>query len=86
MTDVWIRTQSAAVAIYLSQEEVSNFYLRELKTFDSSIVPVPVLRIRIRDPVPFRPLDPGFGMGKKFRIRDEEPRSFFRELRNHFFG
>jgi hypothetical protein len=25
----------------------------------------PVLRIRIRDPVPFRPLDPGSGMGRK---------------------
>jgi hypothetical protein len=32
-----------------------------------------VLRIRIRDRVPFRPLDPGFGMGKKsrFGIRDD---------------
>ncbi len=26
---------------------------------------VAVLRIRIRDPVPFLPLDPGSGMGKK---------------------
>jgi hypothetical protein len=36
---------------------------------------------RIRDPVLFLPLDPGW---KKIRIliRDEHPRSFFRELRN----
>jgi hypothetical protein len=35
----------------------------------------PVLRIRIREPVPFQPLEPGFRMGKKsrygIRIRDE---------------
>ncbi len=28
-----------------------------------------VLRIRIRDPVPFCPLDPGTGMEKKIKIR-----------------
>jgi hypothetical protein len=44
-----------------------------------------VLRIRIRDPVIFYPWirDPGWkksGSG----IRDEHPRSFFRELRNSF--
>ncbi len=38
-----------------------------------------VLRVRIRDPVLFWPLDPGPGMGK-IRIRDDCPRSFFREL------
>ncbi len=47
-----------------------------------------VLRIRIRDPVSFWPLDPGSGMGKKsgsgFGIRDEQPGSYFLELRNHF--
>jgi hypothetical protein len=31
-----------------------------------------VLRIRIRDPVPFRPLDPGSGVGKKIKIRIRE--------------
>ncbi len=41
--------------------------------------------------VPFRPLDQGSGMGKKsgsgwIRIRDEQPGSYFLELRNHFFG
>ncbi len=36
-----------------------------------------VLRIRIRDPVPFWPLDPGSGMNK--------PWSYFRELRNNFW-
>jgi hypothetical protein len=50
----------------------------------------PVLRIRIRDPVPFLPLDPGSGMGRKSAsgsgIRYEQPGSYFLELRNHFFG
>ncbi len=51
-----------------------------------------VLGIRIQDPVPFCPLYPGSGMGKKsrsisgIRIRDEYPGSYFRELRNNFFG
>ncbi len=49
-----------------------------------------VLRIRIRDPVPFWPRDPGSGMGNKSGsgsgIRDEQPRSYFLELRNHFLG
>jgi hypothetical protein len=48
--------------------------------------PDPVLaveRIRIRDPVPFQPLDPGPGVGKKsgsrsgIRIRDVQPGSYF---------
>jgi hypothetical protein len=34
--------------------------------------------------------DPGFGMGRKSAsragIRDEQPGSYFLELRNHFFG
>ncbi len=48
--------------------------------------------LRIRDSVPFCPLDPGSGMGKKsgsgsgLRIRDEQPGSYFLELRNNFFG
>jgi hypothetical protein len=50
---------------------------------------IPVLRIRIRDPVPFWLLDPGSGMGRKSAsgsgIRDEQPGSYFLELRNHFF-
>ncbi len=49
-----------------------------------------VLRFRIRDPVPFWPLDPGFGIRDgykaRIRIRDEQPGSYFRELRNNFFG
>jgi hypothetical protein len=42
--------------------------------------------------LPFLPLDPGFGMGKKsgsgsgIRIRDEQPESYFLELGNHFSG
>ncbi len=49
-----------------------------------------VLRIRIWDPMPFWPLDPVSGMGRKSAsrsgIRDEQPGSYFLELRNHFFG
>jgi hypothetical protein len=36
-------------------------------------------------------MDPGYGMGKKIRsgygirIRDEQPRSYFRELKKNFF-
>jgi hypothetical protein len=36
----------------------------------------------IRDPVPF---DPGSGIRDR-KIQDEHPRSYFRELRNNFFG
>ncbi len=45
---------------------------------------LPVLRIRIRDWVPFWPLDPGWEK-VSIRIRDEQPGSYFLELRNHFF-
>ncbi len=51
----------------------------------------PVLRNPIRDTVPFEPLDPGSGMGKKsrsgsgIRVLDEHPESYFLELRQ-FFG
>jgi hypothetical protein len=40
------------------------------------------------DPLPFWPLDPGSGMGKKSGsgIRNEQPGSYFLELRNHFLG
>jgi hypothetical protein len=48
-----------------------------------------VLRIRIRDPVLFWPLDPGSGMGRKSAsgsgIRDEQPGSYFLELQKPFF-
>ncbi len=42
----------------------------------------------VANPVPFWPLDPRSGMGKKnrVRIRDEQPGSYFRELGNQFFG
>jgi hypothetical protein len=57
--------------------------------FRNVCITKPVLRIRIRDPVPFSPLDPGSGMGRKSSsgsgIRDEQPGSYFLELRNHFF-
>jgi hypothetical protein len=40
--------------------------------------------------MPFRPLDPGSGIGKKsgsgIRIRDEQPGSYFQELKKQFFG
>ncbi len=38
-----------------------------------------------QDPVPFWLLDPGSGMSKKNRIRDEHPGSYFLEQRNNFF-
>ncbi len=47
---------------------------------------IQVLGIRIRDPVPFWPLDLGSGIGKKIRIRDEQFGSYFRELRNNLLG
>jgi hypothetical protein len=37
------------------------------------------MRIRIRDPVSFIPLDPGW-VKLKIRIGDEHPGSYFREL------
>ncbi len=44
----------------------------------------------IRDPVPFWPLDPGWVESQHpdpgSRIQDEQPGSYFLELRNHFFG
>jgi hypothetical protein len=45
---------------------------------------------RIRNPVPFWPLDPGWVKSQDpnpgFRIRVEQPVSYYLELRNHFFG
>jgi hypothetical protein len=41
--------------------------------------------LRMRDPVPFGPLDPGW-VKHRIRIRDDQPGSYFRELRNQFFG
>ncbi len=50
----------------------------------------PVLRIRIRDPGSGAFLTTGSGMGRKSAsgsgIRDEQPGSYFLELRNNFFG
>jgi hypothetical protein len=57
----------------------------------------PVLRIRIRDPGSGAFLTPGSGIRDPgwvksqdpdpgSGIRDEQPRSYFLELRNHFFG
>ncbi len=43
-----------------------------------------VLLIRIRNPVPF--LTPGSGTGLKLKNQDEQSGSYFRELKNHFFG
>jgi hypothetical protein len=42
--------------------------------------------MRIRDPVPFSPLDPRSGMGKlRIRIRDESPNHIFESLETIFF-
>jgi hypothetical protein len=51
----------------------------------------PVLRIWIRDPVPFRSDNPGSGMGKKPRSGsgsgiNEHTGTYFRELRNNILG
>ncbi len=47
----------------------------------------PVLRIRNQGSGAFSTPGSGIRDGKKsIRIRDEQPRSYFRELRNHFFG
>jgi hypothetical protein len=43
-----------------------------------------VLRIQIRDPVPFYPCIRDENK-IKIRIRDEHPGSYFRELRNNFW-
>ncbi len=45
-----------------------------------------MLRIRIRDPVPFDPWirDPGW-VKIKIRIRDEHPGSYFREFKTNFW-
>jgi hypothetical protein len=40
---------------------------------------------RIRYPLPFLPLDPGWEK-IRIRIRDEQPGSYFRELKTQFFG
>ncbi len=48
-----------------------------------------VLRIRIRDPMPLGPLDPGSGMGEKSEPgsgMNNPDHTYFRELRNNFFG
>jgi hypothetical protein len=47
-----------------------------------------VLRIRICDPVPFYPWirDPGWVESQHPEIRDEQPGSYFLELKNHCFG
>ncbi len=41
--------------------------------------------LRIRDPVPFWPLDPGW-VKTTIRIRDERTSAYFLELRNNFLG
>ncbi len=65
-----------------------RIYMGGKENMRTSIFVNSVLRIRIRDPVPFWPLDPGSGMGRKSAsgsgIRDEQPGSYFLELRNHF--
>jgi hypothetical protein len=57
------------------------------RTFGHHVVRA-VLRIRIPDPVPFWPLDLGSGMGLKSGsgMNNPESGSYFRELRNNFWG
>ncbi len=47
---------------------------------------IPVLRIRIPDPVPFDHLDPGWVKNQDPDIRAEQPGSYFRQLRNNILG
>jgi hypothetical protein len=49
----------------------------------TNLDPDPHAVLRIRDPVPFCPLDPAWKK-IRIRIRDEQPGSNFRELRNNF--
>jgi hypothetical protein len=61
----------------------------EYRTVHHLLLLTSVLRIRIQDPVPFWPRDPGWVESQDpdpgSRIRDEQPGSYFPELRNHFF-
>ncbi len=79
-TDPDIRALTLARQVKLTGQSVSHPRILAVVTAVRKIVTNSVLRIRIRDPVPFLPLDPGSG------IRDEQPGSYFLELRNHFFG
>jgi len=55
-------------------------YTLHVRTADGGQEPV----LRIRYWVPFWPLDPGWEK-VSIRIRDEQPGSYFIELKNHFF-
>ncbi len=80
------RTRSRSISM---RTESRSFSCKRSKGQLSSVFDA-VLRIRIRDPVPFWPICPGSGMGRKpvsgSGIRDEQPGSYFLEFRNHFFG
>ncbi len=60
---------SASASILIRIEQITsigspgNGSRSRLSTIAKKIIFLPVLRIRIRDPVPFWPLDPGSGMG-----------------------
>ncbi len=60
-----------------------NMHDTKLSKSEEKNLKNPVLRIRIRDPVPFWPLDPGSGIGL-FRIPD--PILIFLELSDNFLG
>jgi len=66
----------AAIAGSNHTTEAQTSFVTEVCTFTW----IPALRIL--DPVPFYPLDRGC---VKSQDPDEQPRSYFRELRNHFF-
>jgi hypothetical protein len=66
----------AAIADSNHATEAQTSFVTEVCTFTW----IPVLRIL--DPVPFYALDRGC---VKSQDPDEQPRSYFRELRNHFF-
>ncbi len=77
--------------IRTSYDSVYNTYFSRLEEqplilIENSLNFICIPVWRIRDPVPFWPLDPGSGMGTKIKIliRDEHPGSYFRKLRNMF--
>ena len=62
--------------------ELMRLWIDRNVSWSNSSLPV----LRIRDPVPFRPLDPGWVKNQQgIRIRDKQPGSYCRELRNKFF-
>ncbi len=87
---VWLRLKSEEELCHLPLMEICSAYTSQLrkgiKMDNPFLLPnnqlrqwYAVLRIRIRDPVPFWPLDPGSGMGL-FRISDSGSQTHIFEI------